>query len=254
MSVVWLVLYQGMECAAKTPKPNVSAKNKQLMFDAARLQQSVRHPNVLGVIAVFEDAEWPCILLELAPCGHVREFSKGSPSLKDKWNMALGVAKGTQALHQSSIVHRDLKGENIFLDENMVPKLADFDFAVQLTGSCKLRGSCGTPGFTAPEVLSNHEYDHSADVYSLGSVLYELMQSSFPFEKEVDFNRNDLHHGDWIRICDMLTLEGIRPALDQTCPKPMRDLVRNCWSARAHERPTIDRVVIEIEAMREAFF
>ena len=76
------------------------------------------------------------------------------------------------------VIHRDLKPENILMDESMNVKIADFGLAgITTPFSGNLRQLCGTPEFTAPEIVQGKEYSGPAvDIWSLGVILYELLQ------------------------------------------------------------------------------
>eukprot|EP00668_Euglena_longa_P031286 GGOE01040461.1.p1 GENE.GGOE01040461.1~~GGOE01040461.1.p1 ORF type:complete len:1755 (+),score=332.90 GGOE01040461.1:616-5265(+) len=250
MSIVWLIDYKGMNLAAKTPKPATKPEHVKLMFKAARLQQRVKHPNVLRVLGVFEDSEWPCILLEPIEGGSIADLCLAPMPLSLKWKLAIELAQGIDALHTTKppILHRDLKGSNVFLTSDHTVKIADFDFAVELCEG-RTKGSCGTPGFMAPELLAGAHYDQTADVFSFGSILYELFEELFPFSKEVDFRREDLNQGDWDKIATMLTMEGMRPALGEKCPRCMRHLIRECWAPNPEHRPRPGTLCSRVRAL-----
>ena len=77
------------------------------------------------------------------------------------------------------VIHRDLKPENILMDESTNVKIADFGLAgITTPFSGNLRQLCGTPEFTAPEIVQGKEYSGPAvDIWSLGVILYELLQA-----------------------------------------------------------------------------
>jgi serine/threonine protein kinase len=80
-------------------------------------------------------------------------------------------------------VIRDIKLENILIDEDMNIKLIDFGFSTVLTGDKKLKLFCGTPNFMAPEIVTKKDYDGtSADIWACGVVLFVLLTGSFPFK------------------------------------------------------------------------
>lgn len=93
-------------------------------------------------------------------------------------------AKGRMSLHcmlclsHRRVIHRDLKPENILMDESSNVKIADFGLAgITTPFSGNLRQLCGTPEFTAPEIVQGKEYSGPAvDIWSLGVILYELLQ------------------------------------------------------------------------------
>lgn len=81
------------------------------------------------------------------------------------------------------IIHRDLKLSNLLLSENGDLKLADFGISKKLNFDYeKLRESTGTPNYMAPEVLSNHGYSFSVDVWGLGVIMFTMIVGTCPFE------------------------------------------------------------------------
>jgi len=89
-----------------------------------------------------------------------------------------------QSIHQRNIVHRDLKFENILLkdknDDTQI-MLCDFGCAIALPEHGGLRTLCGTPAYTAPEIVLGQEYGKEVDMWSLGCIIYSLLSGSLPF-------------------------------------------------------------------------
>lgn len=89
-------------------------------------------------------------------------------------------------MHSKNIIHRDLKLENILLNSNNTNdeydiRIADFGLAQQLKENEMLRHKCGTPTYIAPEILNGQEYSYKADIFSLGSIMYNLVTGSYLF-------------------------------------------------------------------------
>lgn len=88
-------------------------------------------------------------------------------------------------MHAKNILHRDVKTQNIFITKNGVLKLGDFGISRELESrDAKAGTSCGTPLFMPTEVCLGKPYDHKADVWAVGVILYELITLRKPFESE----------------------------------------------------------------------
>ncbi|ETO21790.1 rhodopsin kinase, partial [Reticulomyxa filosa] len=99
---------------------------------------------------------------------------------------AAQVLLGLEHIHNKGIVYRDLKLENILMDDRGNIKLSDLGLAVRMRdedGAKKeVRGYAGTPGYTAPEVVLGHFYDHIVDFFSLGVMIYRFLCGKKPFQ------------------------------------------------------------------------
>lgn len=85
-------------------------------------------------------------------------------------------------LHSNRILHRDIKPQNVLLDEDLRGKLCDFGLARNMTMSTHMLTSIkGTPLYMAPELLEEKPYDHLADIWSLGCIAYECLIGYPPF-------------------------------------------------------------------------
>lgn len=113
---------------------------------------------------------------------HIKQSTKPLPE-----NEALGllrqVLEGLAHLERLGLIHRDLKPENIMMVNKTSNDLAvvDFGFMTKIKDFRKLFNRCGTPGYVAPEVLADQDYDCSADVYSAGILLYVLLTKQSPY-------------------------------------------------------------------------
>ncbi|PIK37091.1 hypothetical protein BSL78_26075 [Apostichopus japonicus] len=164
-------------------KPNQRAKMQREIAVHCQL----RHPNIVAFHKHFDDEENFYIILELCSQKSLAQILKlrrcfTEPEVR---YFVLQIIDGLRYLHNSCVIHRDLKLGNMFLTENMEVKIGDFGLAtkVEFEGDEK-RTMCGTPNYIAPEVLDKVGHSFEADVWAIGCILYTMLVGRPPFETE----------------------------------------------------------------------
>eukprot|EP00929_Paragymnodinium_shiwhaense_P070312 TRINITY_DN35612_c0_g1_i1.p1 TRINITY_DN35612_c0_g1~~TRINITY_DN35612_c0_g1_i1.p1 ORF type:complete len:1466 (-),score=242.11 TRINITY_DN35612_c0_g1_i1:76-3921(-) len=152
------------------------------------------HPNVIKlhcsaweVTKVEEDGEKrsvtvPALCVDFYACGDLFEYVRAyeiEEFLARK--LIRGVLTGLAHVHSREVVHRDVKPENIFLEQDLRPVLADFGIAALLSDKEQLSKRVGSPGYVSPEVLLGKTYDVRVDTFSAGVVLYFIFTQTSPF-------------------------------------------------------------------------
>jgi serine/threonine protein kinase len=176
-----------------------------------------------------------CIVTEFVKRGALKDILANT-AIKLPWRQRLhlmrSAAVGINYLHSLApvIVHRDLKPSNLLVDENWNVKVADFGFA-RIKEENATMTRCGTPCWTAPEVIRGEKYSEKADVYSFGVVMWQVVTRREPFA-----GRNFMG-------VSLDVLEGKRPQVPADCDKALRKLMTRCWHATASKRPSMDDVV-----------
>lgn len=128
-----------------------------------------------------------------APCCFLFRHNKNNPKQSVGFHEYIAkfycgcIILGLEYLHSQNIIYRDLKPENVLIDEEGYARLSDFGFAKYLASGNRTYTYCGTIGFMAPEIILGQGYDHRADFWSLGITIIFMMTSSLPFKgSEVD--------------------------------------------------------------------
>lgn len=162
-------------------KPHQKEKMTQEIF----IHKSLKHKHIVGFNGFFEDDDNVYILLELCRRRSLMELHKRRKTVTEPEARYFlhQIALACDHLHKMSIIHRDLKLGNLFLNDEMEIKIGDFGLAtkVEFAGERK-KTLCGTPNYIAPEVLGKKGHSYEVDAWSLGCILYTLLLGKPPFE------------------------------------------------------------------------
>jgi serine/threonine protein kinase len=168
-----------LELAATSPA------RKRFMREA-QASAAIRHENVVSVYAV-EEKPLPYIVMEYIPGRTLQQLlnEKGPLDLPTVLRLGRQIAEGLAAAHAQALIHRDIKPGNILLETSVHDrvKITDFGLAraaddASLTQSGTI---AGTPLYMAPEQVLGHNLDQRADLFSFGSVLYQMVSGRPPF-------------------------------------------------------------------------
>jgi class 3 adenylate cyclase/tRNA A-37 threonylcarbamoyl transferase component Bud32 len=195
----------------------------------------MRHPNIVLFIGACLRMPNLCIVTEWVKQGSLKALL-ATTSIKLPWQMRLRMlrdaARGVHYLHtlEPCIVHRDLKPSNLLVDESWNVKVADFGFA-RIKEENITMTRCGTPAWTAPEVIRGERYSELADVYSFGIIMWEMATRKQPYA-----GRNFM--GVTLDV-----LEGKRPQVPADCPAAYRAMMTQCWKGKPKKRPSMEEVL-----------
>jgi len=153
----------------------------------AQAVAKLNHPNIVTVHDVNEYNGRPYFVMEHVNGQPLHHFAHDEPLQIDQIiEYAIQICQGLGEAHRAGIVHRDIKAHNIVIDNSGRARLLDFGLAV-VEGDDKLTktgSTLGTVSYMSPEQVSGREIDHRSDLFSLGSVLYELIAGRTPFRKD----------------------------------------------------------------------
>jgi serum/glucocorticoid-regulated kinase 2 len=148
--------------------------------------QTIDHPLLCGLVFCFQTSERIYFIMPFL-CGgelfhHLRKFRTFDEEKVRFYGAQIAIA--LDYLHTKGIIYRDLKPENILMDELGYLRLADFGMAKKLKEGEKAMSFCGTPEYLAPEIITGEGHNKSADWWSFGILIYEMLCGIPPFYVE----------------------------------------------------------------------
>uniref|UniRef100_A0A8C4NH15 non-specific serine/threonine protein kinase n=1 Tax=Eptatretus burgeri TaxID=7764 RepID=A0A8C4NH15_EPTBU len=179
----------GKKVAIKTVN-KLKIKNQQelnLIRREIEILSSLIHPHIIRIYEVFENDNKLVIVMEFASNGELFDYLHKQGQLRESEARRFfrQILAATMHCHRNGVVHRDLKLENILLDENFSIKIADFGFSSTYSKESLLHTFCGSPLYTAPEIIAGKPYNGpEVDCWSLGVILYALVYGFLPFVAE----------------------------------------------------------------------
>mmetsp|Transcript_8457 Transcript_8457/g.13830 ORF Transcript_8457/g.13830 Transcript_8457/m.13830 type:complete len:245 (-) Transcript_8457:1967-2701(-) len=203
----------------------------------------IRHPNVVLFMAACTRPPDLCIVSEFLGNGSIYDLihtKSGNKPLdyRKLLQYALDVSIGMNHLHQSQIIHRDLKSSNLVLDDHGVIKIVDFGLSRIKEENENMTGETGSYRWAAPEVLRNEKYSEKCDVYSFGIALWEMNTGDIPYSEFTAIQAA-------VAVAD----KGIRPSIPKSCPAGLAQLMRDCWNPMPSDRPSFDSIVARIREL-----
>ncbi|XP_050020763.1 hormonally up-regulated neu tumor-associated kinase [Alexandromys fortis] len=154
-----------------------------------QIQQMIRHPNITQLLDILETENSYYLVMELCPGGNLMHkiYEKKRLDEAEARRYIRQLISAVEHLHRAGVVHRDLKIENLLLDEDNNIKLIDFGLsncAGILGYSDPFSTQCGSPAYAAPELLARKKYGPKIDVWSIGVNMYAMLTGTLPFTVE----------------------------------------------------------------------
>lgn len=217
---------------------------RELINREIQVMIQIRHPTIVkfhGYSTQDVDGKHVItILTEEAKGGTLSDICyKNSPNRKkfkydntSKQIILIGIARGMMILHQNQGIHRDLKPDNVLLDEKLRPQISDFGLSkIMEENDLNQTRIHGDVKYVSPECLVSASYNQKTDVYSFGILMYEVVTETPCFGN----NPRELK--------EMLTkiLEGFRPDINGVKPG-IEKLIQRCWSHFPRRRPTFEAI------------
>ncbi|XP_055591092.1 ovarian-specific serine/threonine-protein kinase Lok isoform X2 [Uranotaenia lowii] len=223
---------------AECSKPKI-LNDPQRVMNEVNIMKSLEHPCVIKMHDIVNRPDSVYMVLEFMKGGDLLTRITSNKFLSEKTSKLffLQMCHAVKYLHAKGITHRDLKPDNILLendDEETLLKVSDFGLSKFVQKDSVMRTLCGTPLYVAPEVLSTGgkgSYTRKVDIWSLGVVLFTMLSGTLPFSDEygspateqIKRAKFSFRHRSWRAVSapakkliyDILTVDPItRPSLD----------------------------------------
>ena len=256
--------------AVKVSKnPPESAKEQQYFLREVEIMSQLRHPALANYVTCSMGKEY-ILVTELARSDLQKILDAEFKGQAEVWQTedgenvewdstkrticAFGITFGLAAIHKLGIIHRDVKPENVLLDEQMRPKIADYGLArhelteEELQRHIEMTYKAGTALYMAPEVFnpsdSGDPYTTKADVYSYAMLLYSLVTAKRPFY-DASYKSEFQFFG--------LVADGKRPNTDDL-DGVWAEIMERCWDTDPGKRPDLESISQQILANPQDFY
>lgn len=179
--------HSGREVAIKSIRKE-KIKDEQDMVHIRReieIMSSLRHPHIISIYEVFENKDKIVIVMEYASKGELYDYISERRRLTERETRHFfrQIVSAVHYCHKNGVVHRDLKLENVLLDENCNIKIADFGLSNLYHKDKLLQTFCGSPLYASPEIVNGRPYrGPEVDSWALGVLLYTLVYGTMPFD------------------------------------------------------------------------
>uniref|UniRef100_A0A7N0UEW8 non-specific serine/threonine protein kinase n=1 Tax=Kalanchoe fedtschenkoi TaxID=63787 RepID=A0A7N0UEW8_KALFE len=244
-SRIYRGIYKQRAVAVKMVRiPNQKEETKTLLEHQFKsevaLLSRLSHPNIVQFIAACRKPPVYCIITEYMSQGNLRMYlNKKEPyslSIETILRLALDISRGMEYLHSQGVIHRDLKSNNLLLNDEMRVKVADFGTSCLETQCQDSKGNMGTYRWMAPEMIKEKPCTRKVDVYSFGIVLWELTTALLPFQGMTP-----------IQAAFAVSEKNERPPLPASCQPAIAHLIKRCWALNPSKRPDFCDIVAALE-------
>jgi len=222
----------------------------------------IRDPNIVLFHGFILEPKF-CIVMELCENGSLYHYLKMKPDIS--WEKVLkwvtAATRGINILHlwKPPIVHRDLKSLNLLLDKELNIKVCDFGLSRFVAGEDSvsetdqtLQKLRGTYAYTAPEMYYSKNYTPKSDIYSMGIIIWEIVTCLLTGKHQKPYSEfTDIKH-DYQIIFQVASMKK-RPSISPLCPKPLEELIENCWAQDSNSRPTAAGLLESVREVRRVY-
>lgn len=222
----------------------MSAAEQEETFKEAKILEALNHPNIVKFKDVYITTSKKLnIVMEYADGGDISKRIAEQKKLAKPFPEATILDWFTQLclaikhVHDRKIIHRDIKGQNVFITKGGMLKLGDFGIARILNRTMeKARTVVGTPYYLSPEIIENKPYSFKSDIWSMGVMLYEMCALQPPF------NANSL------QFLALKIVKGSYQPLQGNFSKEIKNLISSMLNVDPNRRPSAKEILRNSES------
>lgn len=239
------VLEREIALKTHTVHSEPDAQSIERFFREARVVASFKHQNIVTVYDLGRDGDRIFIAMELLEGEDLTGVMTGGRhiSLEEKLRIVESITRGLGHAHDRGIVHRDIKPRNVFLSDNGEVKLLDFGLAHMAQSTLTEAGQIiGTPFYMSPEQVLGEKAEPRSDIFSLGSLFYELLTGARAFDAgNLEHIFDAIVHNEPVPIRE----------LDPTIPEELTRIVATMMSKDAARRyASVDALLHDLRRFR----
>ena len=208
-------------------------QKKKIKQETAIMETLSKSKNIVKIFETYETKKHICIVMEYICAGDLLTYIKKRSKLTEPVAKFIfkQIILGIKYIHDNSIIHRDIKLDNILLDLDNNIKICDFGVSRKINKDDIMFEQCGTPAYIAPEILINKGYEgFGVDIWSAGVVLYAMLSGTVPFKGN---NLKELHN--LIISGDYKEVKGISNEAE--------DLIKNILEVDPNKRFKIEQIL-----------
>lgn len=205
--------------------------------------QSINHPNIIKLYDYKFDRNKLLLITEYCNCGNLYEWiKKENKQPQEILSVIKQILEGIQYLHSNKIIHRDIKPQNILIQEPLIIKLCDFGFSQTFKEEINMfQTICGTPLYMSPEILKMQPYTIKSEIWSLGVLFYNIFFNSHPYGELL--NVNDYRN----KLQKELTIPEITTFQNREINQTINQLIKNMLSLEPEHRLNVEEIIYRIK-------
>ena len=203
---------------------------KQGLTNEISIMKNCVHANIVDYIGTYKVGQQIWVVMEFMGLGCITDILDAFEAVQmDESHIAAimnATLSGLRVIHNTHKIHRDIKSDNLLINDKGFVKISDFGFAAQLTVKQKTRHTVvGTPYWMAPELIQGQNYNHKVDIWSTGILGMEMAEGEPPY---MDFPP--------LRALFLITTQGIPELKDSKWSTDFRDFLKKCIQKEPEDR------------------